>query len=160
MEEVKTQELVTKPLGVDRDGTMLVRWPHEYLKEHEGLSSSFGEDDPKVRLWVLSVWESECDKGATWIGRTMKITDFIVGPVTMIDEETGEETDGYRTLFIGPDHPPVAFVAKAALDALRKISKAVGYPPPWEPPVEVLVKQVAGRGARRTYKFIPQVERP
>ncbi len=149
-----------KPLGTDHDGKLAIRWPHQLYRDQGGLVSSFDQSTERMRLWILSVWESEVEKGAEWIGRDMSISDYICGPVTMSDEETGEETDGIRTLFIGPDHTPVAFVAQAALKAIAKISAAKGSLPPWDPPVMVRVKQVSGRGARRTYKFVPIVNGP
>ena len=150
----------SKPLGEDHDGNLLIRWPHEYLRQHGGLVHSYGESTPALNLWVLSVWESECVKGADMIGKTFAIEHAICGPATFINEESGEEADGIRTLFLGPNHPPIAFSAKAAWDAIGKLTKAIGHGPPWDPPVMVLLKQVAARGARRTYRFIPQIEAP
>lgn len=149
------EELTNKPLGTDKDGQLQITWPHEVFKQEFAFATSLPNVTQEDRVGLLAIWESECLKGSTLIGAEFTIADYICGPCTMVDEGTGEETDGIRTLFISPDHPPIAFVAKAALEAIRKLSYARGCLPPWDPPVRVKLRQVSGRGARRTYKFIP-----
>lgn len=119
------------------------------------LSTSLPATHANHKLMLLSIWESECDAAEGWIGREFLYSDYLIGPATTTDDETGEVVFFLRMLVIGPDHPPIAFGAKSAIDAIQKLAYAVGRNPPWDPPLRVRLRQARAKGPNRVYKFIP-----
>lgn len=119
------------------------------------VETTLPTDDPIQRAAVLAVVEGQDVKGESLIGAKLFIGHYVIHPIELVNEETGESVQAARTLLLQPEGPPVSFVSTGVLKSIARISWATGRMPPFDPPVPVkLVQQSTGRG-RRTYKLVP-----
>ena len=133
-----------------------VRWepmnPEPDFNVHTSLPVKTVED----RLAVLRILESDALKGQELTNQSIQLSDYIAHSVQIIDPETSELTDAVRIILLGPDQPPISFVSIGILKSLQRLVKAVGHAPPFDPPLQLVIKQQSTRGARRTFKLIPK----
>lgn len=130
-------------------------WRTSDLMDTFLVATSLPHDEQSHRMAILSIIDSECHAGSDLIGSEMYVGEYIVHPVALTDDETGEQVIARRLVLPQPDDIPVAFVSEGCIKSLERISWAVGRQPPWDPPVKVrLIQKKTSRG-RRTFLLVP-----
>jgi hypothetical protein len=143
------------PVKTEVHGKGVAAWHPNDVQQAFVVHTTLPQDTPEQRFAVLSMIEGETLSGETCIGCEFELSHYIVHPVTFFNEETGEVVEARRTLLLQEGQPPIAFVSDGILRSIGRIAYASGQLPPFKPPIKVKLKQVSGKGPRRTYKLIP-----
>ena len=117
--------------------------------------SSLASDTPERRLKLLELIEGTSEPGSNYLNAIVSYSDYLTHPVDLTDDETGEVFTAWRTIIMGPDHPPIAFVSVGILKSLQRLASVLKLNPPYDPPLQVRISQQATSGGRRTFKLVP-----
>jgi hypothetical protein len=145
------------PVKTDIQDNKLAAWVPEDLRAEFLVETTLPQETPEDRFRVLELLEGECFAGEDAIGSVIEVGDYIIHPVKMLDEPTGEYKDGLRTVLIQSEGPPIAFVAQSILAGISRLVYATKQVPPFRPPLRCMLKQQS-RGKNRFYKLIPVTE--
>lgn len=107
------------------------------------------------RAKVIELIESQDVPGESMIGQELSISDYIVHPVQITDEATGEVADAIRCILPQPDGRLVAFVSTSILEGINRLAFVRQSLPPWEPAIRVRLIQVRTGRKRLIYKLLP-----
>lgn len=87
-----------------------------------------------------------------YIGKTLNVTDVIFQQAQFVDEETGEISDGVRTIFLLDDGAAVAFASDVIVRSIKAVIATFGAPENWPNHMLPLkVEQKQGKGTHRFY---------
>ena len=143
---------------VQVDNNIAAKWLPSHIREAFSVETSLPAVTAADRSAVLSVIEGETQSGESLVGEVIHLGHYVLHPVTLVDQITGEEVTAVRTILPQPDGGAVAFVSLGIIKSLGRIAWAVGKSPPYDPPLRVkLVSRGTGNG-RRTYKLVPVEE--
>lgn len=84
------------------------------------------------------------------VGQNIKISDVILQPVELADEETGECYTGTRIVLISPEGTAYSTVSKGIETNMKNLFAIIGEPT-WKPALEM---KVVRKPARNGYKFL------
>ena len=126
------------------------RWTTSDLKEMFLVHTSLPTTDETCRSMILSLLDAEAIKGGTLIGQTFTISDYIVHAFPVVTPE-GEEMNARRIVFPQDQGQPIAFVSEGVIKSIARLSWAVGHPPPWDPPIKVVLRQRNTGSGKRYY---------
>jgi len=143
-----------KPVGQDLIDGMLVKWTKEAIGYDPEYRSSLPMQTGDDRRGVWAIAESECVSGASLINTSFEVSDYICHECVLTSKKTGELIKAIRTIFLGPGHLPIHFVAQSALLFILRSARHRLSEPAWDPPLKVKLVQVPC-GAGHTYKFRP-----
>lgn len=91
---------------------------------------------------------------ANFINKTIKVANVLVEIREILDEETGEIDTAPRVVLISDDGKAYQAVSKGIFNAVKNAFEVFGSAP-WEPPLEIEVKQIAvGKGSMLTFDVI------
>lgn len=91
---------------------------------------------------------------ANFINKTLKIQNVLVEIREIMDDETGEIDTAPRVVLISEDGKAYQAVSKGIFNAVKNAYEVFGQAP-WEPPLEIEVKQVAvGKGSMLTFDVL------
>lgn len=106
-------------------------------------------------LWRLKALAQTTDEGAADIvGQVVAIKYWYLQEIQVLDLQTGEYRNTIRTVLVRPDMTAVAFASIGVLRAMASLVQACG-PGPYDPPLEVRIKQIETRAGRRMYTIMP-----
>ena len=88
----------------------------------------------------------------------IEIKDFVVHPVTILDENTGELVNMLRTVIISADSTSYEAVSVGIANSLHRLIQFVGQPSEWEEPVFVKIKQKKTRTGDNKVTLLEIVE--
>lgn len=118
--------------------------------DRAGIITSYDLSTVDGRRKVLEARTADCDGAEDYINRTIEISHVLMHSVEMTDHATGENNPEIRTILIGPDGKKVSFVSRGIVDAIQLIAR-YGSPPPWDPPIKLLLKRKQLSHGRSTY---------
>jgi hypothetical protein len=144
-----------QPIKTEVHGKGLVAWHPDDVQTAFVVHTTLPQNTPQERFKVIELIEGETLSGESCLGCEFELSDYIVHPVTFLNEETGEVVEARRTLLLQDGQPPIAFVSDGILKSIGRIAYAAGQVPPFKPPIKVKLRQVSGKGGRRTYKLVP-----
>lgn len=91
---------------------------------------------------------------ANFINKTIKVSNVLVEIREILNEETGEIETAPRVVLISEDGKAYQAVSKGIFNAVKNAFEVFGAAP-WEPPLEIEVKQIAvGKGSMLTFDVI------
>ena len=94
-----------------------------------------------------------------YIGKTLNVTDVIFQQAQFVDEETGEISDGIRTILLLDDDTAVAFASDVIVRNVKTIIATFGSPENWPHHMLPLkVEQRQGKGTHRFYQLSVDVK--
>lgn len=145
--------MLETPTKTEDQGGSIVQWRTSDFIEHFPVHTTLPSETKEQRAWILSIVECDARVGADMIGQEMYIGDFVIHPVEKHDPETGESTILRRLVLIQPDGPPISFASDGVLRSINRLVYVEGTPPPWEPPIKVVLKQRNISNGRRMFYF-------
>lgn len=91
---------------------------------------------------------------ANFINKTLKIQNVLVEIREIMNDETGEIETAPRVVLISEDGKAYQAVSKGIFNAVKNAYEVFGQAP-WDPPLEIEVKQVAvGKGSMLTFDVL------
>lgn len=111
------------------------------VTEGAGFFSSLALVSQKEKLAFLSLVTNSTPLQEK-IGEEIAIKDVVIQTAQFTDDETGEVTEGLRTVLIDPDGNAYHASSKGIALALRQAINVLGQPQVWEAPLVGKVKQV------------------
>lgn len=91
---------------------------------------------------------------ANFINKTLKIQNVLVEIREIMNDETGEIETAPRVVLISEDGKAYQAVSKGIFNAVKNAYEVFGQAP-WEPPLEIEVKQIAvGKGSMLTFDVL------
>lgn len=139
----------------ERHDRVIAAWLRHSGAEAFDCRTSLPVTEAWHRTAILSILDSDCVPGGSLIGQVFELGHYIVHPVELRDDESGEVTQAARIVLPQSDGPPIAFVSDGVIKSIAKIAWAIGREPPYDPPVKVRLKQLSSRGGRRYFKLVP-----
>lgn len=89
-----------------------------------------------------------------YIGKTLNVTDVIFQQAQFVNEETGEISDGVRTILLLDDDTAVAFASDVIVRSIKTIIATFGSPENWpHHTLPLKVEQRQGKGTHRFYQL-------
>lgn len=143
------------PERSEQHGDHKATWMPPSLKNGFIVESTLPMNTEAERDLVLQVIESDALKGETLIGSNIYLGHYVIHPINLEDQNTGEVVEVARTILPQPEGLPVAFVSTGILESISRISWKHRQAPPFDPPLLVKLKSVPTGQGRRTYKLIP-----
>lgn len=116
--------------------------------------SSIPTDDPALRLAVLSLIQCEATHAEDMHGRRVQVYDYVVHPVVVRDQKSGKSSVARRLVIPQMDALPVDIISEHAVRSLGMLAELSGRTPPWDPPLEVLVKNRRTKGGKSRLEFV------
>lgn len=91
---------------------------------------------------------------ANFINKTIKVQNVLVEIREILNDETGEIETAPRVVLISDDGKAYQAVSKGIFNAVKNACEVFGSAP-WEPPLEIEIKQIAvGKGSMLTFDVI------
>lgn len=91
---------------------------------------------------------------ANFINKTLKIQNVLVEIREIMNNETGEIETAPRVVLISEDGKAYQAVSKGIFNAVKNAYEVFGQAP-WDPPLEIEVKQIAvGKGSMLTFDVL------
>ena len=91
---------------------------------------------------------------ANFINKTLKIQNVLVEIREILNDETGEIETAPRVVLISEDGKAYQAVSKGIFNAVKNAYEVFGQAP-WDPPLEIEVKQIAvGKGSMLTFDVL------
>ena len=91
---------------------------------------------------------------ANFINKTLKIQNVLVEIREIMNDETGEIETAPRVVLISEDGKAYQAVSKGIFTAVKNAYEVFGQAP-WDPPLEIEVKQIAvGKGSMLTFDVL------
>lgn len=120
-----------------------------------GFYSSIKSDDFASRMNVARALTTSEPLDEN-LGKTINLVDFIIQPVDLANQQTGEVQTAPRVVLIGDDGQAYHATSIGLLSSLRNIVTALGEPSTWPQPVGIsVVKQKGNNGySFFTVKFV------
>ena len=87
------------------------------------------------------------------LGEILYITDYVMEPITVTNEETGEATTAIRTVIIDKDGVAYNAISEQLFKSLRRLFAMIGHPQTWKAPVPLIVTEQKSSGPRRFFKL-------
>lgn len=143
------------PERSETHGNVTASWLPQSVKNGFVVESTLPMVTSEDRGLVLELLETEALKGESLIGSVIYLGHYVIHPVDLTDNNTGEIVHCARTILPQPEGPPVAFVSTGVLESISRIAWKEKRNPPFEPPLRVKLKSVPCGGGHRTYKLIP-----
>lgn len=150
---VVTPEVETR----DEIGTSLSIADFHAPQEQQIFTTVKG-DDRKAKVKVYNAISAPDKKIAECIGEVIEIKDFVVHPVTLLDENTGELVNMLRTVIISADGTSYEAVSIGVANSLQRLISFVGEPSTWEEPLFVKIKQKKTRNGDNKVTLLEIVE--
>lgn len=91
-----------------------------------------------------------------FIGKTIKLANVIMQKVDMVDDQTGQMTEGIRCVLIDDKGKAYSATSKGIVNALHQIMSIMGEPKQWDSPLPVEVQEKKSR-TNGMYKFLTLV---
>ena len=109
-------------------------------------------DGTPINRWDLELLSTgaDCLKGSEMIGEKIRIKYYYLHRVELADQHTGEIISTIRTVLISPDRIAVAFISEGIAKSLYSTITHLGKGP-YDPPLEVSVRQISTGSGRRYY---------
>lgn len=114
------------------------------------ISTSLSVQSKEDRDTLANALTGEDDKLANMVGKTLAVRDYVVHSVTMLDNASGEYTQGTRIVLIDPKGKRYSCVSMGVMQALRTFIGIYGVAP-WDPPLRVCVTE--GK-SRQGFRFL------
>jgi hypothetical protein len=143
------------PKTIDVEPGALAQWVPQEISAGFLVDTTLPQSTDVERARVLDIVEGDEIKGREAVGSVIFLSDYVMHPVKVVNKQTGELSDGIRTLLLQPDSPPVSFVSAGILKSIGRIAWRYGKLPPYNPPIRVKLKQKSLGGGRVTYKLEP-----
>lgn len=137
-------------------------------------SSLMGLSQNKGR--VMSSFDLSTDEGQTetlqylqdnelladHVGEIIRIKDVVAHKVTIVDDKTGDVSDGMRTIIIDDKGKAYAATSQGVTNSLAQIFSIKGEPQTWKKPVSVKVAQKRSRtnAMYHVLTLIPVLDNP
>lgn len=156
----------TEVATVDRDVTDEVTTSNP--RDVTSVIASLGQADPgkfyssintesfddRLRIATAMTTSLPIDEN---IGKPIKLANFIVQAVDLVNDEDGTVTAAPRCTLIDADGTAYHATSTGMLQSLLNIAKVLGEPSSWPEPVGISVsKEKAKRGSFFTIKFLPK----
>lgn len=110
----------------------------------------------RMTVWRLkALAQSGADKGGSVAGEVVPVKWWYVQQVQIFDDATRESIDAFRCVLMRPDTTSIAFVSTGVLRSLQSMVEAIG-PGPYDPAINVVIKQDETRRGRRVYSIVPE----
>lgn len=91
---------------------------------------------------------------ANFINKRIKVQNVLVEIREIMNEETGEIDTAPRVVLISDDGKAYQAVSKGVFNAVKNAYEVFGKAP-WEPPLEIEIKQIAvGKGSMLTFDVV------
>lgn len=91
---------------------------------------------------------------ANFINKKIKVQDILVEIREILNEDTGEIETAPRVVLIADDGKAYQAVSKGIFNAVKNAFEVFGSAP-WEPPLEIEIKQIAvGKGSMLTFDVV------
>lgn len=135
-----TNALATVAATSDNVGTMVCSIkPTGNRKEDAKIFSAL--NNPEYRI-------------ANFINKRIKVQNILVEIREIMNEDTGEIETAPRVVLIADDGNAYQAVSKGIFNAVKNAFEVFGSAP-WEPPLEIEVKQIAvGKGSMLTFDVV------
>jgi hypothetical protein len=119
------------------------------------LYSSIKADSFESRLAIASAMTTSLPLDEN-LGKTIDLTNFIVQPVDLVNQETGETNTAPRIVLIDKDNVAYHATSIGILSSLRNMISVLGEPASWPAPVSVQIVKQKGRNGYSffTVKFV------
>lgn len=116
----------------------------EQLKNpNSGFYSSIVDDGKRAtKIAIYNAINSADESLADHIGEVLEIVDVVAHPVTLVQEETGENIEALRTVLIDKNGKSYTAVSQGVTSALSRIFSIVGMPSWKDEPVKMKIKQI------------------
>lgn len=88
---------------------------------------------------------------ADYIGETINVANFVIHPVEMADEETGEVRPVARTIIIDENGKAYHAISAMIVRRVHDLIGVLGEPSSWPNPLSMRVTREKGSGARFFY---------
>lgn len=111
------------------------------VTQGSGFYSSLALVTAKEKLAFLSLTTNSVPLQEK-IGEEIAIKDVVISTAQFSDDETGEVTEGLRTILIDADGNAYHASSKGVALAMRQVFNVMGEPSKWEAPLVAKVKQV------------------
>ena len=95
----------------------------------------------KAKVAIYNAIQNAERKVDDYINKELKITDVVVHPIEVVDEQTGEVKQMLRTILIDVDGNGYAAVSYGVLTSLQKIFGIVGKPSWKDEPLTIMPKK-------------------
>lgn len=107
-----------------------------------GLSNT-GSMEEKALLYnaVNSTDEALRDQ----VGKVLKLKNFVVHKIEVVNEQTGEVTHPYRCVLIDENNVTYGATSQGIAQALQKLIGIMGMPENWEKPIPIKISKARGR---------------
>ena len=128
-----------------------------------GEFATYGEQ--ATRMFTTLPLQTDEDKKAAYnlmtipdgsimdmIGKEIEVSNLILQPAALLDDDTGELVRMVRTILVTPDGKGYVCSSKGILGDLAKIETFWG-PAPWFPAIKVTIRQVPHKGKWRLFKL-------
>lgn len=116
--------------------------------------SSLTGDDFDTKITVASAVSSALPVG-DHLGTVFELENFIVQPIDMNDETTGEVVSVPRVILLAADGAAYYAISSAVLSSLQTITGIFGMPQTWKQPVPVKVVEVKTRKGFKAFNLTP-----
>ena len=146
LHEAETKSLATLSKEFAEAGIM--------TKGHVGSWNNFDGDD--TRQWTMQNYcrSTNVQDAKEWINKEFKIKYWLVWAITLIDKETGELVDTYRSVIIQPDKTAIGFVSEGIVRSLQLLVAQFGDKM-LEDPVTVILKSISLADGKNFYRLEP-----
>ena len=118
--------------------------------------SSFKADDFATKM-VISSAVSSAEAISDHLGETINLANFIVQPIEMTDENTGELVSVPRVILMDDQNKGYYGISTAILSSLQTMTGILGMPHEWPNPVPVQVTEIKTRKGFRAFNMSPVV---
>jgi hypothetical protein len=117
--------------------------------------SSIKGDDFSARLAIAAAITSSIPVDES-LGKTINLKNYVVQPVELINEDTGEVNTAPRVILIDDNGTAYHATSTGLLSSLRNMNAVLGEPNVWPQPVPVKVVEQKGRNGFKffTLKFV------
>lgn len=110
--------------------------------------------DRKKDAQIFSALNNPEYRLSNFINKRIKVSNVLVEVRDLLNEETGEIETVPRTVLIDENGKAYQATSKGIFNALKNAYEVFGKAP-WEPPLEIEVKQIAvGRGSMLTFDVL------
>ena len=134
---------------------------NELKNPNNSFYCSIADDGTRAsKVKIFNAINGADESIADHIGETIEVVNVVAHPVTLIDENTGEEVNTLRTVFIDKKGVAYTAVSQGITSALSRIFSLIGSPDngAWEKePVKMKIKQVKTRNGMNKVNTIELV---
>lgn len=109
------------------------------------------------RLAIANAIASSPEKVGDHVNQELDLVNFYISKVQLADNETGEHSQGVRTVLIGREGEVWGCTSSGINNALKGVCAVFGTPDEWENSIIIRVKSMArGKGRMLTFEIIAE----